>query len=577
MAEEKSNSGEKLILIIANRPKNFESAANFLSRRGCPCSAVSDIRQAIKIITSKKPAYVFLSWNLKNAKIQQTYSLITKTFKVTTVVFAELTDSKTAAELSNARFPETMQAPVSGPGIYMRVQKIEKAMEDLEAVANQEPLEKSIHPEDVPKDGTWESAGSDPVTGQQVWRFSSNTSNLKGHYTFKGKRPPRKSNSGAWETDDGAAISFKAIETTSENAPTDQLSDSDIDALAEKILQDKSMAGKGPLTGEVETEEDEYGSIMKIGAKQKTRESSILQSSDEKKANELKKFEQTTPSETNYLDKNDKSASKEHQVNQTGKKEKDFSFSQSQGAEGIIGDKRSETAELKLSGRDAQSILAKSSAKALQDSVKPNGENVMPIDFINKAIVFTVKSSRFKGFLVVSSGDNDDFDPEVLGKLKEKLPAYMSEQGETLSNLEITECKLSGVKFLDWSSEDAEFSAVVGHKNHQWAISYFPDENALPEVTAGSDTEMVSVDMLDVLPEAPLPFDIYIYLPVNNKHFLYVKRGKKLGKAQRDRLKGQSVSHFFIKNESIQDFKKFCIENKLAYKVSEYQIKKQAS
>jgi hypothetical protein len=549
-----------------------------------------------------------MSWNLKNAKIQQTHTLISKTFHVTTIVFAELTDSKTAAELANAKFPETMQAPVSGPGIYMRIQKLEKALEELKSMATAGLETVEVKPEEVPKEGTWEISSQPAGNKQTVWRFKTDASKGKGTYTFSGPKPPSKNSDGNWTTEDGGKITLERPKPTkSESDPeagihtmAAPLTDSEIDAIAAKVLQDKNKAGEGPITGEAD-DEDAYGSIMKIGAKApKKVEASVVQKGDVKKGADLKSFSKDPESVVNYHDSGNKKESKSYTATQEAAKGKDFEATSttpqgqeyntsqagnSKGKENEIESQalkakdfnvtQTKSGKLELSGKDTNSVLAQSSARALQDSVKNSDAPVVPVGDINKATVFAVRSDRFKGYLVVVSSDGEKPNEEVLEKLKSKLPEYLNQSGEVLSSFEFVSCEIESVPFHQWSAEDAEFSATAGHEGHQWAISYFADEKPLPEIGNQEGSEMVTVGVLDVLPEAALPVDIYIYLPVNNKHFLYVRKGKKLGKNQRDRLEKQLVNNFFVKDEDVPAFKKFCIENKLKFRVLDFASKGQ--
>lgn len=119
------------VLIIAHKQSQFASAAAFLGRRGVTTAVRGNIKDGVQYITSKKATLVFLSWNLPHANILKTHQLLTKNLKLDCVVFAEIGDGKTAAELNASQLPEVMQSPVSGPGLYMRIQKILKAKEDL--------------------------------------------------------------------------------------------------------------------------------------------------------------------------------------------------------------------------------------------------------------------------------------------------------------------------------------------------------------------------------------------------------------------------------------------------------------
>lgn len=591
--EDDVSSGE-LILIIANRPKSFETAANFLSRRGYPCSVVADIKQALKIVTERKPAYVFLSWNLKNAKIFQTYNLLAKTFKRMTVVFAEATDSKTAAELANSGLAEIMQAPVSGPGMYMRIQKIVKAREEISQ--NAMAAEKAAAPvsakaEDIPSEGTWESAGQDQKSGQKIWRFKSENSNHKGKrgiFTFKGEKPPHKDGKGQWKTDENEAgeISFEAQGSLAHQEASNNdlrrqheedraLSEQEIEAIASRIAQGK--------TGEEET--DGFGTIMKLGAKkkdskapaipspgeQKIREDMILQSGAHPNANEFSATQQGMES-------------KEHAIRQEGLKGKEYqaTLEKTEGKEFEI--QTSEKAKSKqnimlggaigkssLSGKNPESILAQVAQRALEEAVSGSGgEKSVPLNETERCMVFTINSERFRGYFVAATSNRTNIDKRVIDSLKLKIAEHLAASGENLKEYQVVECATEKFNFKGWSDSAAEFVALADHQSEQWGLAFFPAKETVPKIEVHVPGKMLAVDVQDVFPESTINFDLFIFLPMNDKHFLYVRRGQYLSRLQSERMKSGKVTRFYIKEEELQHFKDFCITNRINAYISDF-------
>lgn len=586
-------SGE-LILIIANRPKSFETAANFLSRRGYPCSVVADIKQALKIITERKPAYIFLSWNLKNAKILQTYNLFAKTFKKMTVVFAEATDSKTAAELANSGLAEIMQAPVSGPGMYMRIQKIVKAREEIsQNIAGSEKAAAPIiaKTEDIPSEGTWESAGEDQKSGQKIWRFKSENSNHKGKrgvFTFKGEKPPHKDKKGQWKTegDEGGEVSFEAIGTpahqTFNHGPQEhheedrELSEQEIEAIASRIAQGK--------TGDEEA--DGFGTIMKLGAKKKDPKSPAITSSAEQKTREDMILQSGALPNTNELSATQQGIeSKEHTIRQEGLKGKEYqaTLEKTEGKEFEI--QTAEKAKSKqnivlggaigkggLRGKNADSILAQVALKALEESVGgANGEEESaPLRETERCVVFTINSERFRGYFVAATSNRTSVDKKVIDSLKSKIAEHLAANGENLKEYQLVECFTEKFDFKGWSDNAAEFIALADHKAEQWGLAFFPTKETVPRVEVHVPGKMLAVDIQDVLPESKINFDLFIFLPMNNKHFLYVRRGQYLSQIQSERMKTGKVTRFYIKEEELQHFKDFCITNRINAYISDF-------
>ncbi len=196
------------LLIVANRTKSFETAATFLIRRGHPCTLESNPQEAIKFIAQKRPQVVLLSWNLTNSNITKLYNFITNTLKCFVIVFAESTDTKTAAELLSSAFPEIMHAPVSGLGIYMRIQRVAETYEEVVA-SRQKSLGVNqsipVRGAQIANNGEWVLKGADPTIGKNIWEFKTTyLQTYQGRsslFFFKGENPPTKSKvGGGWET-----------------------------------------------------------------------------------------------------------------------------------------------------------------------------------------------------------------------------------------------------------------------------------------------------------------------------------------------------------------------------------------
>ena len=213
-------------LIIANNKSKYDPAAQFLTRRGIETLVVQTLPEAIKLVTQARPQYVFLSFNLKDANVFKTSKLLSTTFKLHCIVFAEESDSRTAAQLSRAPFEFTMNSPISGPSMYMQIQKIirqeeakAKQKENLKKnrfstnYGNQsEPIKiSSSRSRELDKDGKWEKEGKDSQ-GRTRWNFKSENQSLDGkdgEFAYFGDVAPKKSESGEWEIPEDGELGFQ--------------------------------------------------------------------------------------------------------------------------------------------------------------------------------------------------------------------------------------------------------------------------------------------------------------------------------------------------------------------------------
>ena len=67
-----------------------------------------------------------------------------------------------------------------------------------------------------------------------------------------------------------------------------------------------------------------------------------------------------------------------------------------------------------------------------------------------------------------------------------------------------------------------------------------------------------------------MEFDVYVYLPENNKYVIYTPKGGTFYTRQKDRLLEKGVQRMHLKKESIGDVKRYRAQNYLNDKISQY-------
>ncbi len=213
-------------IILASDLKKYSQAGQFLTRRGVETVVLSSLPESIKAITEGRPQFAFISYNLKNANIKKMEKLFRTTFNIESIVFAESGDSVTAAKLSKEGFKYTMRAPVSGPGMYMQIQKIhrERTMAEKQTgkpnfnrntvTQKKKPFVVSTSDFDPSLDGEWSQVGgSGRNANWQLQNSSKPTTygNESGVYNFQGEKPPEKTANG-WDFPEGGELQFQPNE-----------------------------------------------------------------------------------------------------------------------------------------------------------------------------------------------------------------------------------------------------------------------------------------------------------------------------------------------------------------------------
>lgn len=537
------------VLIIAHKQNQFASAAAFLSRRGVPCTIKGNIKDGIHFITSQKATLVFLSWNLPNANIIKTFQLLTQNFKVDCVVFAEKPDGKTAAELTGSRLPEVMQAPVSGPGLYMRIQKILKA-KDEQQKAERHIGKQSDHSTDHGSDKIVlkSSKSGEDDDGSMFYNLggNKNSSDKPGIINFQNQGPKYSEADYETESSDPNGNDISAY--------LDQLSDSPPDSVVQEGIKLGEYDGdveEAPRLGHNELYSKNGQITSPSGAIQQNNPEgdphsaqSGENSSNEKKAKGSKK-------DSNYgsvLNVAKKSQSKEAELGQ---------YETTQPKEALIVDFKPRSGS-----KNAESILAQKTFEAIEKSVRPAFENYAAVERVSKAKIFNIHTPRFRGYLIFVVPMFNEFDRNVVATIRENLEALLKEQNEYLLHFEELNIDLEQVEFLKWAEANAEFFIqTVDHKS-ELICAYYPYDPSMPKVQEESN-KMATVNIKDLKLNSKTNFNLYIHLPKNNKYVCYMKPGDIITEKHKTKFEKHKMNNLHIKNDEVTRFKEYFVSNQI--------------
>lgn len=209
----------------------------------------------------------------------------------------------------------------------------------------------------------------------------------------------------------------------------------------------------------------------------------------------------------------------------------------------------------------------------LDSSVKPSSSS-LPIEKIEIAqdcICFKVDATTFRGFLVAAMGKNRKIDTELLLAIQNKLVEVLQQEGALLNNNKPMEIHIRSVNFESWALEKAEFLKKSIHDGSEVVLAFFPVRKTNILVKESEEQEMLNIDLNDLATDTPVTFDIYVYLPANNKYILYTPKNGLFLSAQKDRLKVKGITQMHAKKEVEEEIQKYHAENTLNNSISDYQ------
>lgn len=209
----------------------------------------------------------------------------------------------------------------------------------------------------------------------------------------------------------------------------------------------------------------------------------------------------------------------------------------------------------------------------LDSSVKPSDPNT-PIEKIERAqncICFKIEASTFRGFLVAAMGKDRRLDEELLVAINQKLMETIQQQGGVVDESKPIDVKIRSVNFEEWAIEKAEFLKKSIHNGNEVAMAFFPAHKTSPSFGDSVAQDMLSIDIDDLASDSPVSFDVYIYLPANNKYILYTPKNSLFLSSQKGRLKAKGIDKMHAKKDIVEEIHKYHAENSLNHSIMDYE------
>jgi len=225
-----------------------------------------------------------------------------------------------------------------------------------------------------------------------------------------------------------------------------------------------------------------------------------------------------------------------------------------------------------LLGGDDDSIILKGTSQALEQSVVARASKKQEaISVASRISCIAFQSPKFSGYLLAAFGNDRQIDSEFMALVRKRLTAYMIAGGHQFSADDSMSLELKEVAFESWAIEKAEFLRKSLHHGHEVALAFFPKqvEEVKLEISAHEDMLSMSLDEVDA--GRAVGFDVYIYLPTNDKYVRYTGRGGVLYEEQKDRLKSKGSEKIHLRKDSVQDLHRYRVQRFLNDQIAAFQ------
>ncbi len=603
-----TNANEVSVLFICSSPKKYRLVVKQLAQDGWAVSAVGNVKKGLQIMMQKKPTHVFISANTPGIALLKIAKIVTSTFKIPVILFAESQDYQTSKMMRETRWQHTLSSGLSAVAVRNKIRSLSGADTNLATDASSSMkrfsmgnnskendngiirIEGNIGKSINIKEGSPTSRkSSDGDLHEEASDAGSSALNSKGAH-----------NTDKEDLDGGFYYQGKKVKQVVEEKSDDDDDLLDGDILSEDIIDELDVSGDSngdndeiskllgafDESGEMIAEADELSfdkDNKSAGAQRKTKfhdiDSTIdddnelsIESNQQNKKNAdgqagLKSKNNSNKSSnedddvvagdhvTNVVPFNKKSKKK---INSSKIKESelndDIDF-----ANDVLGIDINAAEESKLSKKilsEIEGIVEKS----LNHVVNSNEQVQSKVDKTSDFVAFFVNSKEFSGLIYMAVGKNNAISSGIIGSFMKTLSENFKASSIEAYVHRPVSISVKPVNISEWMDEKCDFKLVTSHLENEVVLGFIADNHAHPLFDESPHDGMFHVDVKHFPVNYTMNMDLFVYLPLNKKAIKYIGKGGYLDKKQKHRLLKNEISAFHILNEEILTVRDFFVK-----------------
>lgn len=572
------------LLIVATNSKGLQTSQRYLERRDVTCSVVKNVKEAVAYITKHKPSYVMLSWNLEGVNPVKIMQVISQSFNVKVVLFAERGDVTTSSQLSASGVPHVLHMPINGPKILIKLQNMIREEQDLKDNPDRDK-------DKVRHGGTAGTGAADKGSIHLSGNSKSNdTIVMKGSAaakdgTFDGtasiSSTGTRSGNGT-TTDDGGTMMSNSLKSAAEGTFMGNMGGTRGSAPNSKAKDDPGSVDHRP--GHIPKENQQPARRGKLGERNGLEQGGREEAPEPGLSASLDQSNGGSPSQFGQGSGGSAKSNKERTYGRPGEGQgssgSPFDDDEEPGrhwnttptapkpddaglrSEQKAGVKREAVIlppkDTVLKGSRSGSLLADGVKVVVKEVSRRTTDQAKSLESTRQISVLTVNSPRFQGYLVAAHGPDKKVDEEFTKTLKKRLIEHLSKQGEKMEGGEADfDMEIQKVEFGPWAEEFADFVALSQHNDSEIAIAFVGGENSLAEFQESASEDMMSCGLEDFVVGEAVQCDMFLHLEKNDKYVRYLKQGVAMTQEQKDRLLQKQVKNLHFNKSDLMKYKEY--------------------
>jgi hypothetical protein len=586
---EKEDSVRKKILILKRSKLSLLGAEKFLSKRGYEVFSTEDLRTAVFKAMKLKPDYIFVAFDHPNSKAAKLPKVFEQVLNAVTIPFVETQSSFALHSMKKTNPKYFVAPPVIGPKIERVLFKIQVDQQN-EKDLNQE--REKLHIEYSQKANTGEMIIKVRESTNDTLDVTSATLEKLGLDDYD-EQSPQEHEGHFFVSETGSYRSEEDLSETFENEPQDNS-----ESVHNSEMEQAGREGEPRL----KNTERSYIDRQSVINERKAQEDSFFNEVYERASEVYLEVnsDKEEPDVTVDLLNQSLSELSIHAPPSLLPKELESPASYKKRMKNLL---LAFVKKNKLRVKDLDEnfklhfsgALEASTFKTLQDlQVDPEKDQIIRILALSrKAQCFFIRGMGFKGYLIAASASekilSDRSKLDFLGLIESKLKEYLSETNsdvKVFENMQIhfheVDFKLFSLNKADFvhmvnsgfSLSKADFVHMVNSGEEQIAMAYFAANHPDLVTRDSKRKDMMAVSINEFAEEAPVDFDLYLHLPVNDKFIPYTKGGYTFYAGQRERLRRRGVGEMHVQNEDLPKLKKYRVQNYLNKIIMDFKMKK---
>ena len=548
------------VLIIAKDQNQYGKAAQFLSRRGWPAHVVPGIKQAVEYVVKNRPMFVMVSFSIPNANIVKLPALLEKTFGAISIAFGETGDPKTTKRLNTCKMKHIFYGAMSGPSIHMRIKKILIEMEKEKQQANQPQKAEAQTPEHQPpaeKQQAQQKPGGDVImTGKDrrarqdmlLENTNQNPSNAGPNFSG-GSHSPSSYNpqqSGYQPPGQGGASNTGSFNPQAQGA----------DSASGNFQPDSNAPyGSQPEMPQEPVNNAGFGEAANSMAQPPNYPTS---------ANAPAADHAPADHQNGFHGANSADSSLNHPTDNTGIEAGTNSNGDLAGASAdvagntsashVMPPRKMRTGDQKTNNPNLKD-MAQTFDRVFKENCNVTKEEPQLISETSVVEIITIRSEETNGYLIFARPEGSELDQGFFSGVKESIQIALRNEFLEFYLAEEFSTEISQISFIQWASMASDFVSIEQHEDMEIAMAYFSEDVVPHFLPADGVEDMSMVNINSLVPDLKSDYKGYINFEKNGKMLLYIKKGRSITQAQKERLIQKNVKNLYVPND---DVKRYC-------------------